>query len=43
MTVLFPKFHSLFGEKLFVSEQFMFFIHVLEDLIKQRADTTVVR
>lgn len=33
---------SLVGERIFISEQFMFFIKVVEDLIKQRSATAVV-
>ena len=40
---MFPKILAYFGERLFGSEGFNFFINVLEDLVKQRANSTEVK
>jgi len=33
----------LFGEKMFLTKEFMFFINILEDLIKERRQSTEVK
>lgn len=40
MTVMFPKLIAPFGERLFVMGTFDFFINMLDDLVKQRANTS---
>ena len=40
--VVFPKLMYFFGERIFGSEGFNFFIRILQDLVNQRADSTEV-
>jgi hypothetical protein len=42
MTVMFPKLMATFADRLFFIGEFYFFINLLEDLIKERANSTEV-
>ncbi len=39
LLVIFPRLMAYFGERLFFTEEFVFFINVLKDLINQRANS----
>lgn len=41
-TVLFPKVISLLGDRLFMMEEFSFFVTIIEKMLKDREDSKQV-